>query len=274
MAENFPIIIPGAEPFFFKGNSTGILISHGYAGTPQSVRFLGEYISSKGYTVYGIRLDGHGTDYIDMEHCNYQDWIKNLEEGYQLLKQFCTEIFIIGQSMGGTLTLNLASEFPDIKGIILINAAISTIPIMNEYKSKQHPQFIEEGQPDIKAKNANEITYTKTPLRSIKQLLSLMDHTRNKLHSIHCPTLAFRSNEDHVVPPENTDYIINHIHSEVKETIRLCNSYHVASLDNDKEFIAEQSCLFLEKHSAKGKTDQSDIATPVSSSTQGPIIKN
>jgi carboxylesterase len=274
MAESFPIIIPGAEPFFFKGNSTGILISHGYAGTPQSVRFLGEYIASKGYTVYGIRLDGHGTDYKDMENCNYQDWIQNVEEGYQLLKRFCTRIFIIGQSMGGTLTLNLASEFPDIKGIILINAAISTIPIMNEYKSKQFPQFIEEGEPDIKAKNVNEITYTKTPLRSIKQLLSLMDYTRNKLHSIHCPTLAFRSDEDHVVSPENTDYIISHITSEVKETIRLYNSYHVASLDNDKEFIAEQCCLFLEKQSEKCKAEQSEIPAPSSSSTQGQVIKN
>jgi carboxylesterase len=244
-------VIPGAESFFYKGNDIGILICHGFNGTPQSVHFLGEYIASHGYTVYGPRLKGHGTHYEDMERCNYQDWIQSLEEGYFFLKQHCRDIFIIGQSMGGTLTINITSKFSDIKGAIIINAAMSTIPVMEEFKDKLEPRFINEGAPDIKAADVYEITYPKAPLQSMKQLLSLMDDTRGKLSTITCPLLAFRSDVDHVVPPENTDYIMANIQSDSKKIISLVNSYHVASMDNEKKLIAEQCCFFIEQHTSE-----------------------
>lgn len=247
MQEKYPVI-PGAESFFIKGNQIGILISHGFIGTPQSVRFLGDYISSKGYTVYGPRLTGHGTHYRDMEQSTYQNWIQNLDEGYFRLKRHCSDIFIIGQSMGGTLALNLAGKYPDIKGIMLINPALTTIPSMEEYKYKHEPSYIPERAPDIKALDVHEITYDKAPVRSIQQLFFLMDNTRGQLGFITAPTLAFVSKEDHVVPPENSSYIMSRINSVNKKVIPLYNSYHVASMDNDKNFIAEKCCQFINKY--------------------------
>ncbi|SDM42972.1 carboxylesterase [Bacillus sp. OK048] len=246
MVEQYPLL-QGADSFFFKGNQIGILISHGFVGTPQSVRFLGEYLASKGYTVYGVRLKGHGTHYEDMERCSYQDWIQSLEDSYSFLQQQCREIFIIGQSMGGTLTLNLAYKFKNIKGIMLINAAINSIPPMEGYKNKQILRFVPEGAPDIKAKNIHEITYTKAPVRSIRQLFALMEQTRDKLPAITCPVLAFKSEEDHVVTPDNTDFIMSKIQSGIKKVVPLYNSFHVASMDNDKELIGEQCSLFINK---------------------------
>jgi carboxylesterase len=245
MAEKYPVL-PGAESFFFKGNDIGILISHGFVGTPQSVRYLGEYLASKGFTVYGVRLRGHGTHYEDMERCSYQDWIQSLDDGFSFLQQHCRDIFIIGQSMGGTLTLNLSQKHKNIKGIILINAAINSIPPMERYKNnKQSPRFVPEGDPDIKAKNVHEITYPKAPIRSIHQLFELMAETRDKLSSISCPVLALRSEDDHVVPPESTSFILSAIQSEIKEVVPLYNSYHVASMDNDKEIIAQHCSEFI-----------------------------
>ncbi|WP_045521941.1 alpha/beta hydrolase [Neobacillus niacini] len=249
MIEQYPVL-PGAESFFYKGNQIGILISHGFVGTPQSVRYLGEYLATKGFSVYGVRLSGHGTHYEDMERCSYQDWIQSLEDGYSFLQKHCRDIFVIGQSMGGTLTLNLANKYKDIKGIMLINAAIKSIPNMEKYKNKQNPPFVNEGEPDIKDKNVHEITYTKAPVRSINQLFALMAETRDKLPAVSCPVLAFRSKEDHVVPPENTNYILSNIQSEIIEVVPLYNSYHVASMDYEKEFIAEQCSFFINKLSS------------------------
>ncbi|GER68312.1 carboxylesterase [Weizmannia acidilactici] len=244
MLERFPVI-PGAESFFLKGNQIGILISHGFNGTPQSVRFLGEYMASKGFTVYAPRLKGHGTHCTDMERCTYNDWIQSLEEGYQYLKQHCRDIFIIGQSMGGTLTLNLAEKNFDIRGIVLINAAIKNIPELEKCLTEQ--RFIEEGPPDIKAAGVQEITYEKVPVSSIRELLTVMRVTRQNLSKVVCPALLFQSVDDHVVPPENADYIAAHIRSRFKKVISLFDSYHVASLDNEKEWIAEQCCLFIQQ---------------------------
>jgi carboxylesterase len=219
MSEQYPVL-PGAESFFFKGNQIGILICHGFVGTPQSVRFLGEHLASKGFSVYGVRLKGHGTHYEDMEKCIYQ----------------------------GTLTLNLTNKHSNIKGIMLINAAIKSIPPMERYKNRDLPRYINEGEPDIKDKSVIEITYPKAPVRSIHQLFALMDKTRDKLPTISCPVLAFQSEEDHVVPPENGKYLMDAIQSDVKEMISLTNSYHVAAMDFEKEFIAEKCSLFIEKH--------------------------
>lgn len=238
-------VIRGAESFFFKGSSTGVLICHGFGGTPQSIRALGEQFASKGFTVFGLRLKGHGTHYEDLERSTYLDWIKSIEDAFEFLKKQVREVFVIGQSMGGTLTLYLASKHPEIKGIILINAAMTTIPTFEAFKNKTEPRYINEEKPDIKAKDAYEITYNKTPIESINQLLVLMQKTKNELANVRCPILAFKSAHDHVVPPKNTDFIIDHTRSKHKTVIPLFNSYHVASLDYEKEFIAEKCCEFI-----------------------------
>ncbi|OIK13074.1 lipase [Bacillus sp. MUM 116] len=243
MKEKFPII-KGAEKFRFKGNNIGILISHGFVGTPQSVRYLGERLAENGFTVLGPRLKGHGTHYYDLENCTHEEWFDSLDMAYQELKKECTSIFVLGQSMGGTLSLWLAHKYKNIKGIIIVNPAL-TIPDFEHLKDKDQPRLIDEGTPDIKAKDVYEITYEKVPLKAIHQLQALMEITPAILPDIHCPVLGVKSAVDHVVPPENTDFIIEHIGSKEKETMVLPNSYHVASLDQDKDMIVEGCLRFV-----------------------------
>lgn len=249
-------IINGAEPFYYKGNNIGILVSHGFVGTPQSMEFLGESLANYGFTVYGIRLSGHGTHYRDLENVNYHNWMDDFERGYQLLKNNCKHIFVVGQSMGGTLTLDLASKFDDLKGIMLINPAMF-IPSFNKFMKCDEATLLEEGSPDIKANNVKEITYDKTPLRAIQQLLKLLDVVRNKLSNVSCPTLSFQSIEDHVVPAENTDFILQKINAKVKRKIVLKDSYHVASMDNEKELIVNECVHFIKDLMKMNKKSES-----------------
>lgn len=250
MEEKFPVI-KGAESFDFKGNEIGILISHGFIGTPQSVRFLGERLAQYGYTVIAPRLKGHGTHYYDLEKCTQEEWFASLEKGYQELKKRCTSIFVMGQSMGGTLTLWLARKYRDINGIILINLAL-TVPAYEYLMGESNPRFIDEGNPDTKAKNVYEIAYRKVPLKAIHELQKLMEKTSAILSHIHCPVLGVKSAVDHVVPPENTDYILENIGSKTKERVVLQNSYHVASMDHDKEQIVKECHRFVQQQVGHG----------------------
>lgn len=238
-------IIKGAETFFIEGNEIGLLISHGFMGTPQSVRFIGEQLANLGYTVLAPRLRGHGTDYYDLENCYHKDWFASLEEGYQTLKKHCTKVFIIGQSMGGTLSLCLAKKYSEIAGIMLINAALS-IPTLEHLQDKPTPRFIDEDHPDIKDRSVYEITYDQAPLHAIHELQKLMASTPAILKSIHCPTLGIKSAIDHVVPPQNTDFILANIEAKNKQLIVLENSYHVASMDFDKMIIVESCHRFVQ----------------------------
>lgn len=238
-------IIKGAEEFFIKGNEVGLLISHGFMGTPQSVRFLGEQLAELGYTVLAPRLNGHGTDYYDLEKCKHEDWFASLEKGYERLKKICTKIFVIGQSMGGTLSLWLAKKYPEIAGITIINAALS-IPSLEHLKNNSAPRFIEEDRPDIKDQSVTEITYEKAPLHAIHELQNLMATTPAILKSIYSPILGIKSAIDHVVPPQDTDFILANIASEQKQLFVLNNSYHVASMDFDKKKIVESCHRFIQ----------------------------
>lgn len=246
MCEQFPIV-QGAEPFYFEGNETGILVIHGFTGSPHSMRYLGERYRDEGFTVCGPRLKGHGTHYEDMELTTYEDWIASVEEGYEWLKERCQQIIVTGLSMGGTLTLHIAQKYTDIAAMIPINATIN-IDQYDQILSLTEPRFIDGIGSDIKADGVKELSYMKTPVRSLHQLFKLKKETLPKLNQINCPALIFVSSEDHVVPPKDSDYIYEHISSTIKKKVVLENSYHVATLDNDKEKIFKESLAFIQKN--------------------------
>ncbi|WP_066059840.1 alpha/beta hydrolase [Robertmurraya korlensis] len=249
MAEAYPVI-EGAEEFFFKGSEVGVLISHGFLGTPQSVRYIGEEFASLGYSVLCPRLQGHGTHYEDLEACSYQDWFSSLEKAYLQLKQHCSHIFVIGQSMGGTLSLRLAHRYKEIKGLVLINAALQ-VPAYEYLKDQVEPRFLDESDPDIHEEGVHEITYSKVPLKAVHELQNVMKGTLSILPEIESPVLGIRSSVDHVVPPANTDYILQTVQSTTKERLVLENSFHVASMDYDKDQIVKSGHLFIQQIVAK-----------------------
>lgn len=240
-------VIPGAESYFLPGNAIGILICHGFNGTPQSMEYLAQKFAQQGFTIYSLRLSGHGTHVEEMESCSYQDWIQDVEDGYRLLKQTCSKVFVIGQSMGGALALDLAGKV-ECEGVLTINAALR-VPDYEHYRHLSAPRFIPDETPDIKNPKAVEITYKQVPIKSINELLSLMDKVKTDLKKVTCPILLFHSPEDHVVPHQCSYEIYHFVSSKDKNMVSLTNSYHVASLDYDRDKIVEAAISFIKVRS-------------------------
>ena len=151
--------------------------------------------------------------------------------------------------MGGTLTLYLAENHKDIKGIIPINAAIHMPDLVKNYEllSAGEPRFVDGIGADIKQEGVEELAYEKTPVKSMGEIMLLSKDVRSMLPKVTAPALIFKSTVDNVVPPENSEEIYENISSSDKEIIELENSYHVATLDNDKELIAEKTIAFIRK---------------------------
>jgi carboxylesterase len=246
-----PQMLQGAEPFYAEGNRTGVLVSHGYTGSPQSMRYLAEGLAKAGFTVALPRLKGHGTTPADMAMSTASDWIADLNAAFAWLKERCDTFFVTGLSMGGTLTLYMAGQYPELfKGIIPINAAIFVNnPDMASlaYMVDAPPEVYGVGG-DIKAPGVVEFAYPVTPVPTIKELLALMKVTDEMLPRVTCPALIVTSREDHVVPQANAEYILGRIASQEKRILWLENSYHVATLDNDKDVILQESVAFIQAH--------------------------
>jgi carboxylesterase len=247
MEEQYPVL-NDAEPYYEEGGREGVLISHGFTGSTQSMRPLAEALAEAGYTVCLPRLKGHGTHYEDMERTSRHDWIGSVEEGYHWLKERCDTIYMAGLSMGGTLTLYMAQRHPDINAIALINAAID-MPALKEVGDPEEVRFLDAIGSDIKKSGVTELAYEKTPVKSVKEILALMEEVRADLGKVKCPALILVSEEDHVVPPGNAEIIREGIASSEKETVRLEESYHVATLDNDRDKIIENVLRFFRKSS-------------------------
>lgn len=243
-------VMAGAEPFFFEGSEVGCLVSHGFTGTTQSMRFLGEFLANEGgLTVIGPRLKGHGTSVEDMAQSSAEDWIRSVEEALETLQKRCSHIFITGLSMGGTLTLYTAAMYADvIRGAIPINAAVfvNNPDMASLAFMRNAPATVPGVGGDIKKPDVPELAYDDVPVPAIRQIYALMSVTRELLPRVTCPTLVFQSRDDHIVVPDNAPFIIEHIGAEDKRLFWLENSYHVATLDNDKELIATETLKFIQ----------------------------
>lgn len=239
-------VLNGAEPFIHEGGKTGILVSHGFTGTTQSMRPLAEAFAEAGYSVHAPRLKGHGTHYEDMEQTTYQDWIASVEEAYAWLTERCDTVFMAGLSMGGTLALYMAQRHPEIRALSLINTAVE-VPAMEGVKQLQDVRFLDAIGSDIKKQGVRELAYEKTPVASVKEILNFMELVKKDLSAVHCPAILFVSPEDHVVPPDNTQLIHDHVSSTEKKQIELPDSYHVATLDHDAQLIIDETLAFFKK---------------------------
>ncbi|WP_461369402.1 alpha/beta hydrolase [Candidatus Darwinibacter acetoxidans] len=245
-------ILAGAEPFAFPGGDVGCLLVHGFTGNPSSMRPMGEYLAGQGFTVVGPRLKGHGTRVEDMFNNTYHDWIASAEAGLEEIRKQCRTIFVAGLSMGATLALHLAGSHPDtVKGVVPICGPV----FMKDFRMIFLPlirpfvKTVPGVGSDIKDPAVTELSYDRVPLAALGELLKLCRLVNDELPRIKQPALIFQSREDHVVHPSNAPYILEHIGSAEKELVWLENSYHVATLDFDKELIFEKTAQFMRRHS-------------------------
>ena len=243
-------VMEGAEPFRYEGGDVGVLVSHGFTGTTQSVRPLGEALAAQGFTVAGPRLAGHGTSMEDHARSKALDWIQSIEKDLDWLEGRCSSVFFAGLSMGGMFALYFAGTRPEsIRGIVPINACVyldNPDLARLTFDPEAHPTVPGVGS-DIKAPGIEELVYPEVPVPAVKEFMALMRVTDDLLPAITCPALVLQSLEDHVVPPENGPHILARLGSTDKELVRLENSYHVATLDNDKELIADLTTRFIEE---------------------------
>ena len=100
-------VLPGAEPFSAEGGSIGVVLSHGFTGSPQGLRPWAQHLAAAGCTVRLPRLPGHGTSWPEMNATRWTDWYAEIERMYDELANRCEHVFAGGLSMGGTLVTRL-----------------------------------------------------------------------------------------------------------------------------------------------------------------------
>jgi len=239
-------LLQGAEPFSGGSGRIGVLLIHGFTGSPRSLRPWADYLVSRGYRVELPLLPGHGTRWEDMDHVEWTDWYAEVERAYDRLAEETDKVFVGALSMGGSLALELGAH-RGVAGLMLVNPSVTTLdkrfvvlPLLSRVL-----RTIPAISNDIAQPGVDEGAYDRTPLKGVVQLTKLWRAVQSDLGSVTAPVLLFRSRTDHVVDPSSAAMIVRDIGSHDVREVMLEKSYHVATLDFDAQEIFASSAGFI-----------------------------
>ena len=247
-------VLEGAEPFSAAGsNGHGVLVCHGFTGNPQSMRGLAQAFAEAGYAVELPLWPGHGTSLDDMVATSWADWSAAADAAYAELAGRCGRVVVAGLSMGGTLATWLASRHPEIAGLVAINAAVEPggeafLDILRQ-TLEQGTTIMPAVGNDVADPAQKELAYDGVPVAGLLSLLEAQIALAPSLGEVRCPVLIITSRNDHIVPPSNSDFLAEHVSGPV-ERVFLDRSFHVATIDYDRDDIAARSVDFANKVTA------------------------
>ena len=234
-------------------NPIACLLLHGFTGSPAEMEGLAAFLRDQGCVVSVPTLPGHATHPDDLRNIPYQKWIATSEKALSDLQEKHRRIFVIGQSMGGTLALHLAAHH-QFAGIVTLAAALQ-LPLSEVISGYLLAPFVsmryKHNGSDVNDLNGKALlkNYDRYPTSAARQLLRLLRKVRAELPAVTMPILAIHSPSDHVVPFNNLDLLMRKIKSPIREQMVVENSYHVLTVDYDRQMIFARIREFITKHS-------------------------
>lgn len=241
--------ISNSESFYLSGGKTGVLILHGFTGSPASVLPWARGIHEAGFTVSVPCIQGHGTSWQDLNKSTWSDWYESVEIAFRTLKDNCDRVFVGGFSVGGALALKLAElRGSEIEGLLLLNPSIfderkffMMVPIL-----KNILPSIRGGASDVAKPGAPEHGYGRIPLRALDSVRKLWRMVERDLYLVDVPVLIGYSINDHVVNPNCSHTIIDSVSSPSIREIIFEKSFHNVSLDYEVEDLIAESIEYLQ----------------------------
>ena len=245
-------LTPGAEPWSHNGSSRcGALVIHGLTSNPDSMRGVAKALAAVGFHIELPLLPGHGTVMEDLVPIRWSDFVGEVEVAYSKLAARVDKVVVVGLSLGGALTLRVGANHPEVVGLVCINpVAEPQVPEVIEML-----QGIVDGgtevlpgiRGDIADPDATESGYDGTAVRVVLSLLiDGLAPLAGEYPNMHMPLLLMNSPQDHVVEPVQSDYLAEHFGGPV-ERITLERSYHVATLDYDRDLVESSAVAFAQR---------------------------
>lgn len=272
VSAEIPII---KRPYNLSGGNIGVLILHGFMGSPGSSRPLGTYLQEQaGLTVHCPLLEGHGHLPGRLHRVSHRKWIKQAEAALARLREECDQIFIIAHSMGCILGAHLVRQNRDIKGFVMI-APLYRVPSKAIYLMRYLRPFVPflyparmrfvsdelikrrvlDFDPTIDMNDPEVHEWLKTnltlPTSGLDELRKMTARGRRLWGKVRIPTLLLQGDQDEAAAPKFANVIfgrinhpdknILHIPSGRHELMRPADPNHLQAWQHIHAFIAARS---------------------------------
>jgi carboxylesterase len=257
-----PANVVDTSEFFFEGSGLSALLIHGLTGTPYEMRYLGERLAAQGIRVRGVRLAGHASAPEDLGKATQENWYESVVRGFEELRAHGDPNIVIGLSCGAVLAARLAEDQPEaVSGLVMLAPAfflpwqqtmmLKALGILGGLTRSLY--LHNDRGSDIHDKSAALIhpTCKLMPLSAPMELLKLSAIVRRQLQRIHQPALIMHSVNDHTCPAaKNVNYLMQHLGSIEKRAVMLDQSFHVITVDSDKDRVASEVLGFTNQFRA------------------------
>ncbi len=268
--------------FFLKGNSDkAVLLIHGITGTPSEMRYQAKALNKAGFSVMCNTLPRHCSTLGELKKVTWQEIAAACENDLIRLNNDYRKVFAGGLSMGAVMSMHLAYKYPQrISGLIALAPTLfydgwalhkgkALMDLVWHIPVLRNMIDIREGWPyglkDESLRSQIERFYKGAlakkfdnkvllfgspffPLACLYQHHILARQVKNELPRINCPILIIHAKEDDMTSIKNAKYVYSHIGSKDKALIELTNSYHMVTIDLDKDRVAKEIIDFLNSH--------------------------
>jgi carboxylesterase len=251
------------------GGRVGILLIHGLGGTPVELRLVARTLGHAGYTVSIMQLAGHCGTPEELRRSTWQEWYASVEAAHDKLLQHCDVVIAGGLSMGAILAAHLAQNRRDrVHGLLLLAPTLKlngwSMPwytrVINYVRPTRLPFELElaEHEPyglkderirslvvsGMKSGDPGQAGFFFTPLRSLANFNALVAVVKSRLHEVIQPSLVLHPRDDDMANFDNAIYLQKHMRGLV-EVIVLEDSYHLITLDRQRQLVAERAVQFV-----------------------------
>ncbi len=244
------------EPFTLPGDERRVLCIHGFTGTPFEVKPVALRLHQEGATVRVMRLPGHGTSLEDLDRRSWTEWTAAVDEEFESLASAGRPVFVVGQSLGGLLSLHLAARHPALlAGISVLATPLWLFPLPTAIIGtlERFPHLVRFARrlpklngsdvrdPVTKAQNPS---YPAIPVRALLQFNQFMRKVRTELPEVTVPTQVIHARNDHTAPFDSAREIVNRIAASPIEEVVLTRSFHLIAIDLERDLVGEKVASF------------------------------
>lgn len=249
-------IIPGAEPFELAppGARDAVLLLHGFADTPQVMRYLGERLAARGWVAAAPLLTGHGRTLAAFDATGADDWIASARDALADLRARYDRVALVGLSMGGAIAALLAAGDADVPALVLLAPYVDA-PAWLRFTARVPPFLLphwlssgDQRSVHDPAARARTLGYGTGSLRLYGQLVALADRARVALPRVTSPTLLVQSREDNRVAPSVAERAVAALGARTKRLEWIDGCGHVITIDYARERVAGLVAGWIEDH--------------------------
>ncbi len=208
---------PDNLPFFLaprKPNGQAVVLIHGFGASPREMLPLGKRLHQENFTVYGVRLPGHGTRPEDLATRKAEEWLATAEKGYQSLAEMGFATSAAGLSTGALITLKLALQQP-LKKLILLSPFLQLDHVLAPFAGVL--SYLIPYQKKEISPAEQPFYYQQRPLKGIAQINRLCRQLRRRLDLITAPSLILTSTGDATIAPGTAAKIYQQLGSPKKQ---------------------------------------------------------